>query len=87
MEEGLSSSIEKEDGYVTPLTELLELFVDTAEKECIPGERISLKELNPSGGLYAETGEGFGDSMFYDKSMVRTFRFWFYAGIKTKRRD
>lgn len=72
MEEGLSSSIEKEDGYVTPLTELLELFVDTVEKECIPGERISLKELNPSGGLYAETGEGFGDSMFYDKSMVRT---------------
>lgn len=45
MEEGLPGGTEKEDGYMTPLTELLELFVDTAEKECIPGERISLKEL------------------------------------------
>lgn len=70
---------------MTPLTELLELLAGTAEKECVPGVTISLKELNPSGGLYVEVGEGFGESMFYDKSMVRTIPVLFLCRNKDQK--
>lgn len=55
-----------------PLTELLELIVETAEKNCNLDTSISLKELAPEGGLYAEHGAGFTDATFYDKSTEKT---------------
>lgn len=56
-----------------PLIELLELIVETAEKNCnLDSESISLEELAPKGGIYAETGEGFTDTTYYDKSAEKT---------------
>lgn len=49
------------------LTELLELIADTAEKNCSLGTEISLEELPADGGIYAELGEGFTESVSYNK--------------------
>ncbi len=57
---------------MTPQTELLKLVCETAEKNCSLDHKISPIELDPKGGIYAEIGEGFGDSQYYDKSAVRT---------------
>ena len=47
------------------LTELLELVADTAEKNCGLDTEISLEELPKDGGIYAELGEGFTESVSY----------------------
>ena len=57
---------------MSPLVEFMNLFAETAEKNCGLGSRISLKELPKEGGLYAEPGEGFMDSRYYDKTEIRT---------------
>ena len=49
------------------LTELLELVADTAEKNCSLDTEISLEELPKDGGIYAELGEGFTESVSYNK--------------------
>ena len=54
------------------LTELLELIADTAEKNCNLGTEISLEELPKDGGIYAELGEGFTESVSYNKQEVKT---------------
>lgn len=54
------------------LTELLELVADTAEKNCSLGTEISLEELPADGGIYAELGEGFTESVSYNKQEVKT---------------
>lgn len=54
------------------LTELLELVADTAEKNCSLGTDISLEELPKDGGIYAELGEGFTESVSYNKQEVKT---------------
>ena len=53
------------------LTELLELIADTAEKNCSLGTEISLEELPKDGGIYAELGEGFTESVSYNKQEVK----------------
>lgn len=55
-----------------PLVELLELICDTVEASCDLDGKVSLDELNPNGGLYAETGEGFTETTYYDKGTVKT---------------
>lgn len=57
---------------MSPLVEFLDLFAEEAEKNCALGSKISLKELPKEGGLYAELGEGFVDSRYYDKTEIRT---------------
>ena len=57
---------------MTPLSELLELIAKTAEDNCSLDTPISLKELPAEGGLYAELGEGFGNTTYYDKSAEKT---------------
>lgn len=52
--------------------ELLELFARMAEENCSLDSGISLKELSPGASLYAEIGEGFVDSVYYDKSLIET---------------
>lgn len=54
------------------LTELLELIVDTAEKNCSLDAEISLEELSADGGIYVELGEGFTESTSYNKQEVKT---------------
>lgn len=73
MEKSISGSNEEEVARnMEPLTELLELIVDTAEKNCNLDTSISLEELAPEGGLYAEHGAGFTNNTFYDKSTEKT---------------
>ena len=54
------------------LEEFMDLLVDTAEKNCGLDSQISLKELPAEGGIYAESGEGYGESRYYDKTEIRT---------------
>ena len=55
---------------MTPQTEFLELIIETAEKELALDTPISLKELPAGGGLYAELGDGFTATTYYDKGTV-----------------
>lgn len=72
MEKGLSSRIKKGVARMEPLIELLDLISDTVEANCNLDSKISLEELSPKGGLYAEVGEGFTDTAYFDKSTIKT---------------
>lgn len=54
------------------MTGFLELICSESEKNCSLDSPISLKELPKDGGLYAELGDGFTDSVYYDKKTVKT---------------
>lgn len=54
-----------------PQTEFMQVFADTVEHNCQLDSKVSLKELSKQNSLYAELGEGFTDSVYYDKSAVR----------------
>lgn len=87
MEESVSGSNEKGAEEMTPQTEFLNILCDTVEKECDLSHKISLRELSEKNGLYAELGEGFSDTQYYDKSSVRTMPVLFYAVIPTKNEE
>lgn len=57
---------------MTPQEEFMRLVRDTAQNNSGIDVEISLKELNPEGGIYAELGSGFMNGQYYDKSAVRT---------------
>lgn len=65
-----------------PHTEFLNLICETAEENCSLESAISLDELAPEGGLYAELGIGFEDTMYYDKSCVITLPVLFLCKSK-----
>lgn len=69
-----------------PLTELLDLICDTVEANCNLDSKISLEELNPEGGLYAELGEGFGNTTYYDKSTTKTVPVLFLCRSASQKR-
>lgn len=71
---------------MTPQTELLELAVQTVEENCILDTKISLKELAKEGGMYAELGDGLTDTVYYDKSTVKTIPILFLCRHKDQRR-
>ena len=52
-----------------PQVELLELITSEIEKECsLP---VSLDELPPDGGIYAEWSAGYIERMYFDKTAIR----------------
>lgn len=53
------------------LSEFLNLLVETVENNCTIERGISLKELKKEGGIYAELGDGFVDSRYYNKKEIR----------------
>lgn len=57
---------------MTPAIEFLELLTRTAEENCNLDSQISLDELSASNSLYAELGEGFTETTYYNKSTVKT---------------
>lgn len=57
---------------MTPVSEFMEVLADTAQKECELYWPVSLEELAADGGLYAEAGEGFAQSSYYDKTEIKT---------------
>lgn len=71
---------------MTPQTELLELICKTAEDNCRLDGKISLKELSAKNSLYAELGEGFTETTYYDKSTVKTIPVLFLCRNKSQER-
>ncbi len=69
-----------------PLTELLELICETVEEHCDLDSQVSLEELAPEGGLYAEVGEGFGNTTYYDKSTTKTVPVLFLCRSSSQKR-
>ena len=53
------------------LADFLLLVAETAEENCSLSYPVSLKELPKEGGLYAELGEGFIESRYYDKKEMK----------------
>ena len=70
---------------MTPQTELLDLLVDSLEANCNLGTGISLKELGKNGGIYAELGDGFTDTTYYNKQEVKTMPVLFLCRSKNQR--
>lgn len=56
---------------MTPQIEFMEIFADTAEKECNLDAAISLLELSDGNSLYAELGDGHTDALYCDKSTIK----------------
>lgn len=56
----------------TPQKELMELLVDAVEENCALDTKISLEELSAEGGIYAELGDGFTDTTYYNKNKLKT---------------
>lgn len=71
---------------MTPLIELLELITGTVEENCNLDTDISLEELPEEGGLYAELGDGFAESIFYDKGTVKMIPVLFLCRHSDQRR-
>lgn len=57
---------------MTPAIEFMELLTRTAEENCDLSSKISLDELSAGNSLYAELGEGFTGTTYYNKSTVKT---------------
>ena len=66
------------------LAEFLNLLADTVEKQCDLEYEISLEELKPDGGIYAELGEGFTTTEYYDKSTLKTIPVLFMCRDKNQ---
>lgn len=84
METGLSGSNEEEDEDMSVLAEFLDLLADTVEKQCDLAYEISLEELKADGGIYAELGEGFTTTEYYDKSTLKTIPVLFMCRDKSQ---
>lgn len=56
---------------MTPYIEFIELLSTTAEEHCNLDSPISLDELSEKNSLYAELGEAFVQTTYYDKSTAR----------------
>lgn len=84
MEAGLSGSNEEEDEDMSVLAEFLNLLADTVENHCDLEYEISLEELKADGGIYAELGEGFMATEYYDKSTLKTMPVLFMCRDKSQ---
>lgn len=70
MEKGLSGGAKEVDEKMNePQVELLELIANEIEKSC--SLSLSLDELPPDGGLYAEWSAGYVESLYYNKKAIR----------------
>lgn len=61
------------------MVDIINLIVDTLEKNAALSGKISLEELPSDGGLYAELGPGYNESLYYDKSAIRLIPVVFLA--------
>lgn len=71
---------------MTPLEELLQLIIQTAEEHCELESEISPKELPAEGGLYAELGAGFANTIYYDKTGEKTIPVLFLCRNKSQQK-
>lgn len=53
------------------MVDILDLVVDTLEKNAVVSENILLDELPTNGGLYAELGPSYNEALYYNKGSIR----------------
>lgn len=70
---------------MAPQVEFLDILIETVEKNCSLGTSISLKELKSNGGIYAELGDGFTESVYYNKQTVKSIPVLFLCRNKDQR--
>lgn len=70
---------------MAPLIEFLDIAIDTIEKNCHLETEISLDELKAEGGIYAELGDGFTESTYYDKQEVKSVPILFLCRHKDQK--
>lgn len=56
---------------MTPIEEFMDILTKAAEENCGLDSIISLEELQKEGGLYAEPGEGFAETKYFDKTEIK----------------
>lgn len=71
---------------MTPQTEFFDKLLDTVEKNCILDSRVSTKELSDKNSLYAELGDGFTETTYFDKTEVKTIPVLFLSRHKDQQR-
>ena len=71
---------------MTPITEFMDVIIDAAESACNLDSSISMKELPAEGGLYAEAGEGFTETTYFDKTEIKMIPVLFLCRSKDQRR-
>lgn len=54
-----------------PIEEFMDVLINTVEQNCNLQSKISLEELPKEGGLYAETGEGFAETKYFNKTETK----------------
>lgn len=56
---------------MSPIEEFMDILVNAAEENCNLDSEISLEELSEKGGIYAESGEGFAKTKYFNKTEVK----------------
>ncbi|MEG2869941.1 MAG: minor capsid protein [Clostridium sp.] len=86
MESGVSGIDEKEvTKIVEPQVELLNVVMSILEKNCgLKQKKISLKELEAKGGIYAELGTGFEETRYFNKTAIKTMPILFMCRDKSQ---
>ena len=70
---------------MTQLIEFMDVMIDEIEKNCNLNEKISLKELKSEGGIYAEVGESFAETVNYNKEEIKMVPILFLCRHKDQR--
>ena len=65
------------------LTDFFDTLLDTVEQQC--GLIVSIKELKAEGGIYAELGDGFTDTAYYNKRTIKTIPVLFLCRHKSQK--
>lgn len=71
---------------MTPLIEFLNVLKEETEKNCDLDSEIALDELPAAGGIYAELGEGFTETTYYNKMELKTVPVLFLCRDKSQLR-
>lgn len=65
------------------LTDFFDTLLDVIEQQC--GLIVSIKELKAEGGIYAEMGDGFTDTTYYNKRTIKTIPVLFLCRHKSQK--
>ncbi|MCB7304854.1 phage tail terminator protein [Bariatricus massiliensis] len=68
---------------MTPQFEFFDMLISIIEKEC--NVQIDVDELKAQGGIYAELGEGFTGTTYYNKQTVKTLPVLFLCRHKSQK--
>lgn len=71
---------------MSPITEFMDLLSKTVEDNCDIDFPVSLEELPAKGGLYAESGVGFTQSLYGDKTGIKVIPVLFLSRNAYQRR-